>query len=289
MFEKVLFPTDFSERADIMLDCVAGMPQVKEVVLLHVVKETSYPMGADIIDTLAKQKSEETLAQAEHYLKSLNPAIKVTLETTVAPDITDGILAAAEKSGADLIVITAHPKGARGGVLLGSVPSTLLCRPGRAGILFMRHRIVESLSGTTYEKYCPMLFSRVLCPTDFSRFSDHATSYAGSIAGVGEVILLNVVPETGAAHETADAVKASEAWIAALCDTLAAKGIRCRAMVKTGSPAGEIVSAADEEDVSLICISSCGKGCLRDFLLGSTVQDVAMNAKRPVLVVRSQE
>ncbi|WAC05352.1 MAG: universal stress protein [Methanoregula sp.] len=287
MFEKVLFPTDFSERAEIMLDCIAGIPQVREVILLHVVRETGYPMGADLADTLAKQAAEKTLAEAQHYLKTLNPGIRVSLETTVSPDIADGILATAQKRGAGLVVVSAHVKGVKAGVLLGSIPSTLLCRTGGINVLFMRHKITETLTGRTYEKFCPRLFSRVLCPTDFSRFSGHATALAGRVAGAGEVILLHVVPGGKATGGTKEAKKEAEARIGAARDSLASQGIRCRAIVKTGDPAGVIVRVAEEEDVSVICISSFGKGCLHDFLVGSTVQDVAMNATRPVIVVRS--
>jgi nucleotide-binding universal stress UspA family protein len=40
MFEKVLFPTDFSEYAEKTLDCISEIPGTKEVVLLHVVDAT---------------------------------------------------------------------------------------------------------------------------------------------------------------------------------------------------------------------------------------------------------
>jgi len=289
MFEKILFPTDFSERADIMLDCVAGMPDVREVILLHVVKETLHPMGADVVDTLAKQAAGPALEQAQRYLRSLNPAIAVSLETTVAQDITEGIIDAAEKSGADLIVISAHVRGVKAGLLRGSVPTTLLCRLNKTNILFMRHKIVESLSGVTYQKFCPLLFHRVLCPTDFSRFSDHATALAGAVKGVGEVIMLHVVPEALAGSEVSELVKEAEAGVSEACKGLAAKGIRCRTLVEKGDTAGGIVKAAEEQDVSVICISSFGTSCLRDFVLGSTVQDVAMKSTRPVLVVRSAQ
>ncbi|MCZ7397555.1 MAG: hypothetical protein O8C59_03475, partial [Candidatus Methanoperedens sp.] len=37
MFEKVLFPTDFSGYAQKTLECICEIPGVKEVVLQHVV------------------------------------------------------------------------------------------------------------------------------------------------------------------------------------------------------------------------------------------------------------
>jgi len=289
MFEKVLFPTDFSERAEIMLDCIASMPTVRDVMLVHVVKETRYPMGADLADRLAQETAERFLAEAQDHLKKVNPAITVTLETTIAPDTAGGILATAEKSGADLIVISAHGKSVRIGVLLGSVPSTLLCRISKTNVLVMRHKIIEILTGTTYEKFCPMLFSKILCPTDFSRFSEHATALASSMKGAGELILLHVIPEGGTPVEIREAVQAAEARMGAARDSLAVQGIRSQAMVTTGDPAEEIIKTAEEQDISVIWISSYGKGCLHDFLIGSTVQDVAMNAARPVIVIRSWE
>jgi nucleotide-binding universal stress UspA family protein len=288
MFEKVLFPTDFSSRADVMLDCVASFPQVREVMLLHVIKETLHPMGADVVDRLAKEIAEPKLAEARRYLGSLNPAVRVTMETMVASGIPDGILAAAEKSGADLIVISAHEMHVKEEAILGGVLPTLLCRPGRTSILFMRHRLVETLKGLTYEKFCPLLFSRVLCPTDFSRFSEEAITRAASLEGLGDVTLLHVVPTEGTAAEVAASVSAAGDRLGTTCDSLAARGVRCRKTVTSGDPAGEIVRTAEALDASVIWISAAGKGCLRDFFLGSTVQDVAMQSARPVLVVRPE-
>ncbi|MCX6681534.1 MAG: universal stress protein [Methanoregula sp.] len=289
MFEKVLFPTDFSQREEILLDCIASIPGVRDVILLHVVKETRYPMGVQIVDTLAKETAENILTVAQDYLKTLNPDIRVTLDTTISPDIAEGILTTAEKRDVDLIVIGAHGKSVKIGVLLGSVPSTVLCRISKTNVLIMRHKIIETLTGKTYEKFCPMLFSRILCPTDFSRFSEHATALVSTMKGVGEVILLHVVPDDGTGSEIKESAQTAEARIGAVRDSLTAQDIRSRAIVTTGNPAGEIVRTAEEQDVSVIWLSSYGKGCLYDFLLGSTVQDVAMKSTRPVIVIRSWE
>jgi nucleotide-binding universal stress UspA family protein len=141
MFEKVLFPTDFSDYAKKTLDCIAGFPGAKDVILLHVVKETQYPKGAGIADTLAVKNARRYLDEAKEYLTSLNPSIRVTLDTVVSPDIPGAILDAAEKWNAGLIVIGAHGKSVKAGVLLGSVPSTVLCR-----IRFTRWNWIRSLS-----------------------------------------------------------------------------------------------------------------------------------------------
>ena len=48
----------------------------------------------------------------------------------------------------------------------------------------------------------------------------------------------------------------------------------------------EITKIADDEDVSVIWISSHGKGWFRELLLGSTAYTVTMNAKKPVIIIR---
>jgi nucleotide-binding universal stress UspA family protein len=60
-------------------------------------------------------------------------------------------------------------------------------------------------------------------------------------------------------------------------------------MVRRGNPSLEITKIADEENVSVIWMSSHGKGWFRELLLGSTADTVAMNAKRPVIIIRKPE
>jgi len=132
-----------------------------------------------------------------------------------------------------------------------------------------------------------MIFSRILCPTDFSQYSEQAIDLAAKTRRVGEIILLHVVPSRGNGQEIKEAVRAAGIRIGAIRDALAAKGIRSKATVKTGDPAGEITKNAEKEDVSAIWMSAYGKGCLHDFLLGSVVNEVTVKTKRPVIVIRS--
>jgi nucleotide-binding universal stress UspA family protein len=55
--------------------------------------------------------------------------------------------------------------------------------------------------------------------------------------------------------------------------------------VRAGNPPEEIISTAEDEDVSLIAISPHGKGWFRELLVGSTTCAVVRRANRPVLVV----
>lgn len=287
MFEKVLILTDFSEHSRRLLDCISGISGIREIVLLYVIKDVRSPMGTETVEEFVRTAAENSFQMEKQYLETLSPNLIVTPELITSCDIAGTILETAGKNYVDLVIVGAYGIGMKTGLLTGNVTSAVLCRISRVNILIMRHKIIETLTGKTYEKFCPMIFSRILCPTNFSPNSERAIALAGTMKGVGEVILLHVLSPDEAGIETQEAARSAEVRIGAIRDTLAAKGVRSRTIVKRGHPASEIISTAEEEDVSVTWISSCGKGCLHDFLLGSIVNDVVMNTMRPVIIIRA--
>jgi nucleotide-binding universal stress UspA family protein len=137
--------------------------------------------------------------------------------------------------------------------------------------------------------FCPMILFRVLCPIDFSKYSDSAIALLCRTKGVRGVILLHVVSQGETEAEIGDAVQKAKGQIEAIRSSLSAQGIEVKTIVRTGNPTFEITRIADEEDVSVIWMSSHGKGWFRELLLGSTAYTVAMNAKRPVIIIRTPE
>ena len=289
MFKKVLFPTDFSEPAKYELDCITSIPGIREIILLHVIKQYAIPMGVETVESLEVEATEVYLREAKNYIAALNPAIQVTLDETMSADIAGAILDRAEKHHVDLIVIHANIKGIMAGMFLRSVHAKVLCRISKINVMMMPARLARNLTGKTYEKFCPMIFSRILCPTNFSEFSLKTTVLAGTMKGVGEIILLHVVQKSEPGREPDEVVKAAKIRIKALCDQLTEQGTKSRSIVVTGNPEEEIARIAGEEDVSLIWMRSAGKGCLHDFFFGSMVHSVAMHSTRPVMIIRSYE
>jgi nucleotide-binding universal stress UspA family protein len=289
MFKKVLFPTDFSEPAKYELDCITSIPGIREIILLHVIKQYAIPMGVETVESLEVEATEKYLLEAKTYIATLNPDIKVTLDETTSADIAGAILERAERHQVNLIVIHANIKGIISGMFMRSVHTKVLCRISRINVMIMPAKLVRSLTGTTYEKFCPMIFSRILCPTNFSEFSLKTTALAGTMKGVGEIIILHVVQPSEPGKDPDEAVKTAKIRIKALCDRLSAQGIPSRSIIVTGNPKDEIARIADEEDVSLIWMRSAGKGCLHDFFFGSMVHSVALHSTRPVIVIRSYE
>jgi nucleotide-binding universal stress UspA family protein len=285
MFGKVLFPTDFSEKAKTELSCLTSIPGIREIILFHVIKHLAIPMGAEIIEDLAAQSVKVYLTEAKTYIKTLNPSIRVTLEETTSTDIPGSILEKAEEHHADLIIIHGNIKTILACTLLSCVSTKVLCRTSKINIMIIPDRLVKDLDGKIYEKFCPMIFSRILCPTDFSDLSLKAVALAGTMRSAGEIILLHVAEE----GVSGDAATAAEVQIRAACDNLIKQGVRARTVVVTGKPDAGILRIAQREDVSLIWMSTAAKGCLYDFFYGSLVHDVIMNAARPVIVIRPDQ
>jgi nucleotide-binding universal stress UspA family protein len=288
MFEKVLFPTDFSEYAKKTLDCVAGFPGARDVILLHVLDESRSPRGGGRIGEVLSRTDENFFKEEKHRLETLGQNLRVTTAVKTSSDIAGAILETAEERGVSLIVIGARGNNLVEGVLLGSVSMAVL-RRCRTNVLICRHKIIEEMKAKTYEMFCPMILSRILCPVDFSQYSDHAIDLLSTTKGVGEVILLHVVSQGETEHEIEDALQKAKEQAGAIHGSLSAQGIKVRTIVRTGDPTLTITGIADEEDVSVIWMSSQGKGWFRDLLLGSTAYTVAMNAQRPVIIIRSPE
>ena len=288
MFEKILFPTDFSEYAKKTLDCIAGFPGARDVILFHVVEEARSPRGGGEIGDTFYRNGENFLKEEKRYLENLSQNLRVTTAVKTSSDTAGAIIETAEERGVSLIVIGARGKSLVEGILLGSVSMAVL-RRSRTNVLIMRHKIIEEMKAKTYEMFCPMILSRVLCPVDFSPFSDSAIALLSRTNGVREVILLHVVSQGETEAEIEDAVQKAKGQIEAIRSSLAAQGIEVRTIVRTGNPSFEITRIADEEDVSVIWMSSHGKGWFRELLLGSTAYTVAMNAKRPVIIIRKPE
>ncbi|MDD1695368.1 MAG: universal stress protein [Methanoregula sp.] len=287
MFKKVLFPTDFSKPAKTELSCITSVPGIREIILLHVIQQYAIPMGAEMVETLEARTAETYLHEAKNYITTLNPEIRVTLKEAISNDITDAILKKAEFQKVDIIVIHGYIKSIAEGLLRGCVSAKALCRVSKTNILIMPDSLVETLTGDTFEKYCPMIFSRILCPTSLSELSEKTAALAGTMKGVGEIVLLHIVKEGEKSGDGQDEMVAAGIKINSLRERFAARGIRSRTIVVSGKPEHEIARTAQEEDVSLIWMRAAGKGCLHDFFFGSLVHDVIRRSNRPVIIIRS--
>lgn len=273
MLQKVLVPTDFSAYADAVLHCIGGIPGIGEIVLLHVA--TPSPAG--------EESPRDRLARMESLLRDRGLAVSSMVLTSRAQGVADTILRVAEEEGADLILLGARGKGIIRGILLGSVSSDIV-RRARTDVLIMRHKVLETLDGPRYEKFCPRIYGKILVPMDLSPDSRRSLAFLGTLPQDGSIVLAHVVTH-GEAPEIVQAfVEDAELALNGMKHDL--PSLNVSTVVRVGNPAHEIARLAEEEDVSLILVASSQKGGLERFLMGSTAYAITELAQRPVLVVK---
>ena len=132
---------------------------------------------------------------------------------------------------------------------------------------------------------------RILCPVDFSEYSDHALRYAMKMASwYGSTLhVLHVMPPLppssisalGAASRqlTAKNLNASvERWREAGVDVAAE-------LIESAEATENIMARAEALDVDLIVTGSHGRKGLQRVLLGSVVEPLLHRCRRPLLVV----
>ena len=287
MFEKVLVPTDFSKYAQKVVECVGELLGIKEIVLLHVVDAT-HPSKRGWTHGPHIEDAKIDLNDIKERLEKLGFNVSVRLEVITEADVSRTIQRVADEEGVSLVVMGARGKGRVSGVLLGSA-STGVVRSSDKDTLIMRYKMLEGLEGATYEEFCPMVFSKVLCTTDFSEASQSAISALKDMKDViGEVILEYVVSKGETQEEIEGYVAEAKEQLDKVKEDLVSAGLNVRTHIDVGSPREQVRSLASSEDVSLIVMSSHGKTWLKQLMVGSTTFDLVRAAERPVLIVRSK-
>ena len=143
----------------------------------------------------------------------------------------------------------------------------------------------------------------ILVPTDFSKHSQNALTYAVAFAEKfgAEILLLHVVQDLAlfipeavlVAPPPAPPVEqfaaAARTALERVITDLQRPGLAIRPEVVEGTPYEEIVRFARERDVDLIVIGTHGHTGLAHILLGGVTDKVVRRAPCPVLTVRPHE
>ncbi len=286
MFENVLVPTDLSEYSERTIECAARIPGVREMVLQHVVDATEPSRYGWILEREV-ENARLRLEEIKSGLEKSGKEVRIRVDIIHEGDVPGQILDVVKEQRIELIVLGARGKGIIRDIFLGSVAHAVL-RHAPASVLVMRHRFIRDLEGDRFEKFCPDIFLKILCPTDFSGFSDSAISIALRIPGNAEIDLLHVVTKGETREDLDERVRKAGIILADKQSQLSSEGKKATVHVRVGDPAAEIERVAGELDSSLILMSPYGKGWFEEILYGSTTMEVARIAKCPLLVVKGR-
>jgi nucleotide-binding universal stress UspA family protein len=131
-------------------------------------------------------------------------------------------------------------------------------------------------------------FRTILCPIDFDRaFSAPAIEMARKLASQGEskTILLHVLPANGQ-KPTEEVFEAAQDSMRAISRRWFKTPLLHEIVIRAGSPAAEIIRAADELGADLIVMATHGRTGIGHLLVGSVAERVVRESELPVLTVR---
>ena len=167
-------------------------------------------------------------------------------------------------------------------------------------VLEMGRRDEPLMAAANRATPAPFRLKRILVPIDFSDCAKKALRYAIPLAKEHEasITLLYVVPPDyavgeygGIAYTTLheEARTTGERELAAFAVDEVRSEVPADTLVRSGSPAFEIIEAAKALPADVIVISTHGRTGLKHVLLGSVTENVVRHAPCPVLVVRERE
>jgi nucleotide-binding universal stress UspA family protein len=267
LFPHVLIGIDFSPSSEPLLDCLDEFRFLgtERVTLVHVLAVT-YPVSPQI------EHREEYERKLEEYAERVRKqGLKADVQVRAGAPAAE-IVAAAEESGADLILLAAHDHSVVSRLLVGSVASEVL---HHATVPVLLDRFTEARNGDA-GLCCRHKFERPLLATDGSESASGAEAMAVRLAERGtQVVVLSVIDDRSG-------VFADEAQ--AHLDRVAPKNAVVR--LESGPRASDVIQrVALVEDATLIIAGKLGRGPITEKLIGSTANRLARKSRLPVLVV----
>ncbi len=289
MFEKILIPTDFSDYARYIVECMHEIPGARRVVLLHVVNSKAKSNGRWFFGNGKGESLKEVQGEMNEekvFMNSLGMDVSVLIEKNNSGEISDSILSVAGEEDVSLIVLGARGRGLIEGFFLGSVSESVLRKADRH-VMIMPYKRQTKPMGCTLEKSCINLLSNVLCPVDFSKPShDLVLKIKKYNRYFSRITLLHVIKSAETREEIDSLVEGGEKHLGFMKKVLEEAGLHVDCKISLGSPVEKIIEFACEKENSLIMMGRFGKNdYITNIALGSVTAEVAKKSKSPVFVM----
>lgn len=283
--DRILVATDFSTRSDRALRRATLIARRvgAALSLVHVV-------DADQPERLIASDRDAALSLLADTAQTLRGDDGIASDPLVeVDDVHNGILTAADKVGADLIILGPHRSRLRD-VFIGTTVERVVRRSRRPLLVAVQP------PSAPYE--------RTLLALDFDEASRSAgrAALAMGIFEHTEVIIMHAfdAPAEGMMRRAFDTAEAIDDYVAVerrdaverlqrLVAELGLPPSDRRVVTITGSPARSILESARGEDSHLIVLGTNQRKGFERLLIGSVTEDVIRDANRDVLIVPVDE
>ncbi len=297
-FKKILVPTDFSEFSQYALKYACAFAKISggSIECVHIVDTTFSTVGSGGVyaPTASLEKAMQAIrAQAkkelDHFVRKEH-----LLGVEVKPHLREGIageeiVKLADEVHADLIIIPSHGRSGLDRLVFGSVCDKVL-RLAKIPVLIVKHPEHEALA-----KDGSLNLKRILCPIDFSAFSQSTLPAAVELAKQfsATIVLAHIAdarfdyPEWTAQvalNNTQYLVEAAKENLQRISKEL--KEVKSEIHVSVGVPHHSLVDLTHSGEIDMVMMPTHGRKGIAHALLGSVTERVARGAECPVLVVR---
>lgn len=283
MFEKILFPTDFSDVSlHTLYNCIPEFSRIgaKEIIILHVVERG---MSVEKKETKAIERLEEITdelkeegANVRYIVEPLGPIRRNAAEIICNRAYTQEVdLVVSPTKGANILMET----------LIGSVAKNVI-RMCEVPVLLLRHQWDKKKKEPKTKIEYSETFNKPLIALDFSTCSERALDAIKKVEDIVDEAILYHVVDYGRPEDTEDNIKEAEYMLDRYTKTFS---IPAKSKVGGGEASDSIMRASEDFQVSLIVVSKTGGGMIQEFLIGSTTNSVTRRSSKPVLVVPCHE
>jgi len=279
MFEKMLYPTDFSDISLHALEnCIPKIVKlgIKELHLLHVLDITILDLEAFSLQEVYMKRLEETAKKLGEKLKG---NVKVVTQVPIGIPSVE-IAEYANGNNIDIIVVPSAGENVWRRMLVGSTASNL-ARTSRKPVLLLKYEKKGEKSVPTFGS-CSEIFKRPLVALDFSKCSLRIIRELKKFEELIEKGVLLHSVDYGRIEELEHNVEIAKKNL-----EKTAKGMKVpfemEIMVGTASQA--ILGTSLAKNSTLIVIGKKGRSFLKDLILGSTAERIIRDSKIPVLLV----
>ncbi|HJT59721.1 MAG TPA: universal stress protein [Ktedonobacteraceae bacterium] len=307
MFQHILVPLDGSLRAEEALPVAARIARATggSILLLQVVNQPmDFSAGLSPAPLLTEQVIESEMAEAVDYLQSLcaSPILAgIESKTQISFGLpAQHILAVAQVSESDLIILCSHGRTGFTRWALGSVARTLV-HQSTAPVLVLREGKV--LASLTMPDVGPLA---VLVPLDGSPLAEEALAPTIALTQAlaaptqSTLHLVQVVKPLSSSTEEGfvsefneEARSVAGAYLRQAAENVQAVAGHTLALttsIETGTDVASTLLSVIEHGnggkYSLIGISTHGRGGLERWVMGSVTERLLSTAKLPMLIVR---
>ncbi|NJE05413.1 universal stress protein [Thermococcus sp. M36] len=275
MFERVLYPTDFSDVSlHALHNCIPRLISlgVRELHIVHVIDITLAEFEAFELEEIYQEKLEKLAEEMKTEGIEVNPIVRIGIPSIEIAEV-------AEEEQIDLVVIPSAGENIWRTMFLGSTASNL-ARTTKRPVLILKYLRKDGKFELPVD--CADIFKRPLVALDFSSCSIRVLKEVRKFAELVERGILIHSVDYGKIEELEENIERAKERL-----EKSARGmnVEFETDVLTGPASQAIIGSALARRATLIVLGKKGRNFLKDLILGSTAERVMRDSRIPVLLV----